>query len=279
MSEHREGTILVAGGTGKTGRRVVERLRACGLPVRVGSRTAEPPFDWSLPSTWAPALSEIDCAYVSFFPDLAVPSAPEAIATFTQTAIDSGVRRLVLLSGRGEDVALTCERIVQDSGLESTVVRASWFSQNFSEDFLHPLVMAGEVALPVDGVAEPFIDADDIADVAVAALTEAEHLGEVYEVTGPRLMTFADAVAEISAALGRPVRFTSIAMADFVAALRENHMPDDAVALVTYLFTEVLDGRNEVLTDGVVRALGRPPTDFADYARRSAAAGAWHGER
>jgi uncharacterized protein YbjT (DUF2867 family) len=279
MSEHREGTILVAVGTGKTGRRVVERLRARDLPVRVGSRTAEPAFDWDTPSTWAPALDGIDQAYVSFFPDLSVPSASEAIAAFTQTAAEKGVRRLVLLSGRGEDAALACERIVQGSGLEWTIVRASWFSQNFSEDFLYHQVMAGQVALPIDGVVEPFIDAEDIADVAVAALTEPGHLGEIYEVTGPRLMTFADAVAEIARASGRSVRFTSISMADFLATLRQQQIPDDAVALVEFLFTEVLDGRNEVLTDGVMRALGRPPVDFAEYARRAAVAGAWDGER
>ncbi|MFD0691040.1 NAD(P)H-binding protein [Actinomadura fibrosa] len=270
------GLVLVLGGTGKTGRRVVERLEELDVPVRMGSRSADPAFDWDDEATWAPVLEGAESVYLVYYPDLAVPAAPAAIRSFTAAAVKAGVRRVVLLSGRGEDEARACERIVQDSGLEWTIVRASWFAQNFSEDYLLEPVRAGEVALPAGDVPEPFVDADDIADVAVAALTRDGHAGEVYEVTGPRALTFAEAVAEIGRAAGRDVAFVPVAAADYADALRGHGLPDDVVGLLTYLFTTVLDGRNSRTADGVERALGRAPKDFADYARDTAASGIWN---
>jgi uncharacterized protein YbjT (DUF2867 family) len=266
---------LVLGGTGKTGRRVAQQLAARGLPVRVGSRSGEPPFDWENEATWAPALRGLEAVYVTYQPDLAVPGAVEAVQSFVDLAVASGVRRLVLLSGRGEEEAQRAEQVVMASGADWTILRASWFSQNFSENYLVDSILSGEVILPVGGVAEPFIDAGDIADVAVAALTEDGHTGQLYELTGPRLLTFAQAVAEIARATGREIRYVQISPEAFVSALEAEGVPADFVWLVNYLFTTVLDGRNAHLTDGVRRALGREPRDFADYARETAATGVW----
>jgi len=271
----RNGLTLVLGGTGKTGRRVVERLRARGRPVRVGSTAGDPPFDWEDRATWAPALAGAGAVYVSYFPDLAAPGAPEAVGAFAELAVGRGAGRLVLLSGRGEEEAQRAEQALQAAGADWTIVRSSWFNQNFSESFFLEPVLAGEVALPADGVPEPFIDVEDIADVAVAALTEERHGGQVYEVTGPRLLTFADAVAEIATATGRRIRFAPISIERFAASLADAHVPPDIVALLTYLFTEVLDGRNAYLADGVRRALGRAPRDFRDFVRGTAATGVW----
>ncbi len=266
---------LVIAASGKTGRRVAERLEALGRPVRRGSRSGATRFDWDDRSTWGPALEGAGAAYVVYTPDLAVPEAPAAIEAFTTLAAELGLRRLVLLSGRGEEAAQRCERIVQGADLEWTIVRASWFAQNFDEGaFLEP-VLAGEVALPAGDVREPFIDVDDVADVAVAALTEDGHAGEVYEVTGPRLLTFADAVAELAAATGRELRYATISAEAFQTGLAQAGLPAGQVELLDYLFTTVLDGRNASVTDGVERALGRPARDFGDYARRAAARGAW----
>jgi uncharacterized protein YbjT (DUF2867 family) len=267
--------IVVLGASGKTGRRIAERLRARGLPVRPGSRSADPRFDWSDPETWRPALDGASAAYVSYFPDLAAPGAPEAVAALASVALDAGVERLVLLSGRGEEEAQRSEEALRRSGAPWTVVRSSWFDQNFSEGPFREPLAAGELALPADGVGEPFIDVEDIADVAVAALTEDGHAGEVYEVTGPRLLTFAEAVEEIARATGREVRYTPIGIDQFAAGLAEDGVPADVAGLLRYLFGEVLDGRNAHVADGVERALGRPARDFADYARAAAAAGAW----
>jgi uncharacterized protein YbjT (DUF2867 family) len=270
---------VVVGASGKTGRRVMQRLQARGVPARGASRSGDVPFDWDDRSTWAPALRGATAGYVSFFPDLAVPGAPEAIAALAQDALASDVRRLVLLSGRGEEEAQRAEQVLQQAGIEWTVVRCSWFSQNFSEGYLLEPVRAGEVVLPVGDVPEPFVDVDDIADVAVAALIEDGHAGHIYELTGPRLLTFADAVEEIARATGRPIAYVPVSMEDYVAAAVEDDVPDDVVWLLRYLFTEVLDGRNAHVNDGVQRALGREPRDFADFARDAAARGAWDARR
>ena len=271
--------ILVIAASGKTGRRVADLLEAQGRPVRRASRSGATPaetFDWNDRATWRPALEGASAAYVVYSPDLAVPAAPGAIAAFTELAKELGVRRLVLLSGRGEEEAQRSERIVQESGLEWTVVRASWFDQNFDEGAFHELVLSGEIALSAGDVREPFIDIDDIAEVAAAALTDDRHVGEVYEVTGPRLMTFAEAVAEIAEASGRELRYVTIPREAFQEGLEQAGLPSEQIGLLDYLFTTVLDGRNESVTDGVERALGRPARDFTDYARTVAASGAWN---
>lgn len=266
---------LVIGGNGKTGRRVVQRLTAQDRPVRIGSRSGGVPFDWEDPATWAPAFENVDAAYISYYPDLAAPGAPAAIGALAETALKAGTRRLVLLSGRGEEEAQASERALAASGADWTVLRCSWFDQNFSEDYLLDPVLAGHLYLPAGEVGEPFLDADDIADVAAAVLTRDGHIGQVYELTGPRLLTFADAVAAISAATGRPIGYTRVPVEDFSASLAAEGVPDDVVGLLAYLFTSVLDGRNASVCDGVQRVLGRPARDFADYARDTAAAGVW----
>ncbi len=271
----KRGLTLVLGGTGKTGRRVAERLETLGMPVRIGSRSANPSFDWEDKNTWAGALKDVESVYVSYYPDLAVPGAPDAIKAFSDLAVQMGVKRLVLLSGRGEEAAQSCETIIQESGAEWVLLRAGWFAQNFSEAFMRDLVMSGTVAFPIGNVKEPFIDVDDIADVAVAALTEDKHVGQLYEITGSRLLTFAEAIREISDASGREISYVQITPDQFTEGLAEQGVPGDYICLLNYLFTEVLDGRNAYVTDGVQRALGRAPRDFKEFATDAANDGAW----
>jgi uncharacterized protein YbjT (DUF2867 family) len=268
-------TILVTGATGKTGSRIFKKLTEMGWPVRSGSRTANPGFDWQDMNTWGPALQHIYTVYVCFHPDLAVPGAVDIIRSFTDTAISQGVKKLVLLSGRGEAEAQNCEQIVMNAGIDWTIVRASWFAQNFSEGYLVEPIRAGHVALPAGDIGEPFIDVDDIADVAVAALTDDKHNGQLYEVTGPRLLTFKDAIGEIAGATGRPIQYQQMTVNEYSAAI-DGLVPEEFVEFLGYLFTEVLDGRNEKLADGVERALGRKPTDFSAYVRKTAATGVWN---
>ena len=270
-----ENTVLVLGATGKTGRRIVSGLRARGVDVREGSRRATPAFDWHAEDGWDACLTGVRAVYVSFAPDLALPGATDRIQALVDAAGRHGVERLVLLSGRGEEEAQACERIVQQGGMAWTVVRASWFHQNFSEGEFLPMVQGGQITLPAGDVPEPFVDVDDIADVAIAALTERGHDGEIYEVTGPRLMTFTDVAADLSAATGREIAFVRVTHEAFMDAVRGAGAPEDTVWMLDYLFCTVLDGRNAQLSDGVQRALGRPPRDFADFARRAAATGCW----
>jgi uncharacterized protein YbjT (DUF2867 family) len=267
--------ILVLGGTGKTGRRVASLLAARSVPVRLGSRSASPAFDWNHEAGWEACLTGVGAAYITYAPDLAVPGAVDAIAAFARKASELGVQRLVLLSGRGEAEAQACEKLVQTSGLEWTVVRASWFHQNFSEGAFVDMVRAGAITLPAGDTPEPFVDVDDIAEVAAAALIDPGHDGEVYEVTGPRLMTFADVAAELSQATGRAIEYVDIPHEAFVAEVTASGAPKEVAWMLDYLFSTVLDGRNASLTDGIERALGRSPRDFTDYARTAAATGVW----
>jgi len=267
--------ILIIGGNGKTGKRVVKKLVDKGINPRAVSRSTTPAFDWNHPDTWDLCLADVKSIYVTYQPDLAVPGADTAIQELTERALENGVEHMVLLSGRGEDGAIRAENILRQSGLTWTIVRSSWFAQNFSEHDFKYGIIAGELALPVGDVAEPFIDTDDIAEVVVAALTEPGHDNRLYEVTGPRAITFAEAVDEISKAINKPVKFTKISTGQFKQHMDQAEVPAPVSDLMIELFTEVLDGRNSNICNGVTEALGRPAKDFKDYAKDTARCGQW----
>lgn len=268
-------SFLVVGANGKTGRRVAERLTVAGHSVRAVSRSTTPSFDWYDAATWPAALDNIDRAYVTFQPDLAVPGAAPIIDAFGKAAAEHGLERLVLLSGRNEPAAQECEQILLRSSVDTVVVRCSVFAQNFSEAFLFDAVVEGLIALPAGDVREPIIDADDIADVAFVALTEDGNVGRVHELTGPRLMSFHDAAAELSAATGREIVYLPVTPQEYVIGAIDAGVPPEEAEMLGELFTQIFDGRSESLTDGVNEALGRPARDFADFAKATAATGAW----
>jgi len=266
--------ILIIGSTGKTGSRVSRLLAARGHAIRPVSRNTAIPFDWDQPAGWNAALTGVSAAYITYFPDLAFPGAAEKIKAFTLAATRAGVRKLVLLSGRGETHARACEEIVRDSGLDYTLVRCAWFAQNFSEGYLRDPILQGMIALPAGQVREPIVDVDDIAEVAVAALTDDGHSGQLYEITGPRLIGFDEAATELSGAIGRAIGYVPITLEQF-----HEEMTGIGGPMIADVFTgicrETLDGRNEWLGDGVQRALGREPRDFAAFCQTAAATGVW----
>lgn len=270
-----EKKILVIGGNGKTGRKVAEGLVRNGKSIRIGSRNENPPFDWEKPETWENTLAGIDSVYITYQPDLAVPGARKSIEEFTSLAVKSGVKKMVLLSGKGEKEAELCEQEVMNSGVDWTVVRASWFNQNFSESFFLDPIKAGHVALPKAESLIPFVDTDDIADVVVEALLNEKHNGKTYELTGPRQLTFKKVIEEISETTGRNINFDSITMEDYKRLLSENNVPDDYIWLIDYLFTEVLVEENSVITHDVEKVLGRKAKDFSEYAKETASTGIW----
>ena len=275
MTDPQSKLILVLGASGKSGRRVTERLTAAGRPVRAASRSGETRFDWEDEATWAPALAGVDAVYITYYPDLAFPGAADSVGTFADLAVANGVKRLVLLSGRGEEAARQAEMRVENSGADWTIVRCAFFNQNFSEVFVDA-VRYGALALPGGESAEPFLDADDIADVVFAALTDDLHIGQLYELTGPRLLTFTEAAAELSTAVGREVQYLPVTAEEYASELVTYGLSEEEAVGISELFAEVLDGRNSYLTNGVQQALGRPPRDFADFARNTAATGVWN---
>ncbi len=271
MQDH---PILVIGATGKTGSRVATKLEENGYSVRRGTRHSAIPFDWEAPETWAPALEGVKKAYVTYLPDLAFPGAVEKVAAFAEVARDIGLDHIVLLSGRGEHHARLGEEAIRASGIDFTLVRSAWFAQNFSEGYLRDPILAGVLPMPGGTIQEPIIDIDDIADVVFAVLTEDGHKGQLYEVTGPRLMSFSEMAESLSRAISRHVQHVPITFEDFHANVAASG-GDFVADVFTAIARETLDGRNARTADGVMRALGRPPRDFEDYAAKAAASGAW----
>jgi uncharacterized protein YbjT (DUF2867 family) len=274
---------LVLGGTGKTGRRIAARLRLHGIPVRAVARTTEIPFDWSDPGTWNPALQGVSAAYIVAPP---LPRGkPGPAHDFVAQAENAGVRRLVLLSGRGADNwgdsafgldMRDAEDAVRSSGLEWTVLRPNNFAQNFDEELWHAPLIAGHLALPAGEVPEPFIDLEDVADVATVVLTEpGRHAGQVYELSGPRSVTFEEAVQLISRAADLPIAYKQISADEYAAGLAADGLSEDDAHHVAEMFVLMERGLIAETTDGVATVLGRPPRTFEDYVLRTAVAGAW----
>ncbi len=267
--------ILIVGSQGKTGRRVEAKLKAAGQTTRGVSRSTEIPFDWSAPQSWPAALCDVSAAYLTYHPDLSVPEAANHIATFAAMAIDAGIQHIVLLSGRGEEGAAAAEQALRNSGIAWNIVQASWFAQNFSEDFMQDGISRGEVVLPYCEAQEPFVDIDDIADVVVASLMEPGLRNRLFEVTGPRLMTFADCIEAISAEVGHEVTLTEVDLDEYLQVAASQGVPSEMCELLSELFTLLFDGRNARTTDGVREALGRPATDFKEYVRKTVSTGIW----
>jgi len=269
--------ILILGGKGKTGSRVVKRLQNLGYSnIRIGSRSESPAFDWENSETWAEVLKDMETVYITFQPDLAIPSAVDTIKQFTALAVELGISKMVLLSGRGEKEAQLCEEVVLKAAPNSTIVRASWFNQNFSESFFLDPILAGHVSLPRAEALEPFTDANDIADVVVQTIIDDKHNGQTYELTGPRLLTLPKAISEISKACGRNIQFQSLTLDENVNLLRSYQLPEDHIWLFNYLFEEVLDGRNATISNDIEKILGRKATDFSEFVKITAATGVWN---
>ncbi|MGW0789740.1 NAD(P)H-binding protein [Streptomyces sp. NPDC002911] len=270
--------ILVLGATGKTGRRLAARLRGTGSArVRAASRSGEVVFDWTLPETWEPALAGAGSVY------LVAPDDPSPVGEFVRQAAASGVRRFVTLSGHGMEKAgddfgqgmAAGEEAVRASGAEWTVLRPNNFFQNFDEDLWLAPLRAGRLGLPIGEMPEPFIDADDVAAVAAAVLTEKGHAGHTYELSGPRALTFAEATRTIAEAAGRPIRYEELTPAAHRAELLADGWPEAAADALGGMFALHRAGASAEVTDDVRRVLGREPADLEPWARRIAARGTW----
>lgn len=280
---NRRNRVLVIGGTGKTGRRTVARLRELGVETRAASRSGETTFDWADRTTWQAALDEVDAVYI-----VPLDTSPSPTPAFVEQAVAAGVRRLVLLSARGVDVPgyfgssyegggphAEGEAAVRSSGAAWTILRPGWFAQNFSEGVFLDGVRAGELALPTGDGTAAFVDADDIAEVAAAALTEDGHDGEVYELSGPRALGIAGVLDEIANATGVRAAYVPVEESAFRAGLVAQGLPEEEAADWTDAMKPIRTSQEAAVTDGVRRALGRPPRDIADFVRDASAAGAW----
>lgn len=271
--------ISVLAASGKTGRRVVTALRATGHQVRAASRSAEVRFDWTDPRTWPAVADGAGALY------LVPPEDPTPLPSFVDLVQEAGVERVVLLSGRASEVwsgrfghaMAAAEDVVRGSDLSWTILGASNFMQNFTEDLWHGSLLAGRLGLPTGGVPEPFVDVDDVAAVAARLLVADGYAGRTLELTGPTAPTFADAVAAIAAAAGRPIRYEELTPAAYADELRASGLPDEWVAELGGMFEVLRDGHLAAPTSGVEEVLGRPPRSFGDWVAHIAPTGAWVG--
>ncbi|GHG34456.1 NmrA family NAD(P)-binding protein [Streptomyces zaomyceticus] len=275
-------TVLVLGGTGKTGRRVVNRLKERGVTVRAASRSGDVRFDWDDVNTWEPALAGVDVAYLVDAQDKpGVWDAEAALRELSGLAVARRVRRLVLLQARvsepvGGKSLIAGERAVKESGAEWTVLRPNWFFQNFDEGVLLDGVRSGELSLPAGSGREPFVDTEDVAAVAVEALLGDGHAGQTYELSGARALTLDEAVKEIAQATGRDIRYVPVEHQAYVEELVGYDVPADYALFVADLVAQIRDNKNATPTDTVRRVLGREPRDFSDFVKDAAARGVWN---
>ena len=269
--------ILVIGGNGKTGRRVAENLTQLGHNLRVVGRKTNPAFDWENTDTYDAALKDMDRAYIVYYPDLAVPGSRDAISTLTKKALQAGLEKVVLLSGKGETEAEACEEIVANSGLNYTLVRASWFNQNFSEGAFLEFILNGVVALPMPKAEIPFVDVNDIADVVSKVIVDDTYNGQTITVTGPQKRTFKEVVEIMAEATNKHIQFVPISIDEFKEGMKQAGLPDSYVWLFGYLFQEVLGNpENQDVCDDVAKVLGRPAIDFETFAKQTASTGIWN---
>jgi uncharacterized protein YbjT (DUF2867 family) len=268
-------TVVVTGASGRTGSRVADALRSAGLTVRAATRARG--FDWENPTTWADTLRDADAAYLMYPSDVGAPAATEGIGALAREAVGLGVRRLVLLSARGEEQALATEEALTSSGADWTIVRCAWFAQNFSEGpLVEGLVQTGELVFPAGEVPEPFLDVRDIGDVVASVLTSGDrYVGQTLELTGPRLLSFREAVAEIAAATGSELTYTPVPAGAYGEFLVGMGVPAEEADFLVEVFAGLLDGHNAQVTDGVRQVLGREARDFSEFVRESAAEEVW----
>jgi uncharacterized protein YbjT (DUF2867 family) len=266
-------TILILGGTGKTGRRIAARLRAADIPVRTAARTgANVHFDWDEPSTHDAALDGVGATYL--VPPALRTDHAEQVAGFVDRAEAAGVRHVTFLSARGVELAppeVSLRAIELDvasrTRLTHTILRPGWFMQNFSEDFLRPAIRDhGVIPAPTGDGAVAFVHADDIAEVAAATLRDGQsHAGAGYTLTGPEALTFAEVAARISAVAGRRIAHLDVPAAEWISQTVAAGVPEAYAQMLGNIMGGVREGSEAATTDAVLRVTGHAPRTFESY--------------
>ncbi|MEU6711668.1 NAD(P)H-binding protein [Nonomuraea sp. NPDC046802] len=253
-------TVLVLGATGRTGRLVVDGLKARGVQVRAASRSSPVRFDWDDPGTWGPVTKGVVAVY------MVTPEDPgfraELVGSFLERA--DGVRRIALLSGLsagyGSVPMASREVPVRRSGVEWTILRPGAFQQNF---VVPP--QSGELRLPLGPQPRTApVDVADIADVAVGVLTTEGHAGRIYGLSGPRALSYSEILEIVSRQSGRPAVYVDEPVERWLERMRADGVSKKALSWSLETFDAIRRGEYARLHDGVQQVLGRRPRDFAD---------------
>lgn len=264
-------TFLILGGTGKVGRRVSRVLERDGHTARAVGRSTPLRFDWTAPETWKSAVQGTDGVFV-VGPGSATDWSP-LLTALLETASAAGTRHAVLLSARAVEFlpdgnVARAEAALRAGPLPWTILRPAHFTQNFTEAMFTPV--DGRITAPVGDGAEPFIDAEDIAEAAAHVLATGTAAGETLALSGPAALTFGQATRTLSGITGQSIEFHDQAASDHAAALREAGTPEEYIRWRLAMLGAIRRGDDAYLSDGIQRLLGRPATDFTTWARREA---------
>jgi uncharacterized protein YbjT (DUF2867 family) len=269
--------VLVLGATGKTGSRVAGRLSMHGASVRTAARSgADVHFDWDNQATWEEALRGATGLYL-VSPILRIDFAG-LVGQFLDQAEQAGVRHVTYLSAYGmefapAEVALRAVELdlAARGSLTSTVIRPTWFMEDFSETFLQPV--NDEIVVPAGDGTEAFVSAEDIAAVAAVTLTEPEkHAGHAYAPTGPQALTMAEAAAMISAAAGRTITYRDADREQWIAAMISTGVPAEYAQVLRPLTATLASGNGARPNSDVLDVTGTAPVTFAEFAAKTAPA-------
>jgi ergot alkaloid biosynthesis protein len=271
--------ILVTGGTGKTGRRLVSELRGKGVECRVASRGAtvaegERPFDWTLPESWDGALEGVSTAYL-VAPSAVGEPAPVMI-DFLRRAQKRGVSRFVLLSAAplpaGGPAMGQVHLWLKENAAEWTVLRPSWFMQNFSEgQHLASIQDEDGIYSATEDGRVPFVSADDIATAAMAVLTSEDPFNSDFILTGDRPLSYDEVAERIGMAVGRRISHRRLSSDELAARYRLLGLPPVYAEKLAAMDRAIAEGAEDRTTDSVKFLLGRPPISFDDFVEASAA--------
>ncbi|ANL47296.1 NAD-dependent nucleoside-diphosphate-sugar epimerase protein [Rhizobium phaseoli] len=272
--------ILVIGATGTVGRHVVDGLLAKGEAVKAASRAGKPVanaegvvFDYAKPETFGPAFDGVDRAYVllaSGYADskgMLLPVIEAAAARKVKVVLQSafGVDADDAIPYRQVEIAL------EKSGTPYVILRPNWFSDNF-HTFWKPGIDHGQIALPAAEGKSSFIDARDVAASGVAALTSSSFDGKAFNLTGPEALSYTQAAAILSEAIGKPVSYNAVSDEAFIDMLTGAGVSADYASFLASIFYPVRQGWTAVVTGDVETLTGRAPRSLQTYAADYAAA-------
>ncbi|WP_030796613.1 NAD(P)H-binding protein [Streptomyces sp. NRRL S-337] len=272
------GTTLVIGATGTTGSRTAAQLTSAGHAVKAASRRATPVpgaepviFDWYDADTHHAALDGAERVYV--IPPVGEPDPAAVVLPFLRRAGAAGVRRAVLLSASsipkgGPAVGLVHQAL---PGIfdEWAVLRPSWFMQNFTGSHMHALSIRadGTIWTATGSGRVGFVDADDIAAVAVRALTDEHTPNDDLLLTGPEALSYDDIATVVTEVTGRPVVHRPLSYEEMCDRLAEL-MPKEFAVLLAGMDRAIAEGTEDRVTDSIRRVTGRPARTFRDVAER-----------
>ncbi|MHA6757570.1 Rossmann-fold NAD(P)-binding domain-containing protein [Streptacidiphilus sp. PAMC 29251] len=262
--------VLVTGASGTTGSRVAARLAARGIAVRAASRSSAVAFDWYDSGTHAGALAGVDRMYL--VPPLRDPDPQAVMLPFLDLARAAGVRRAVLLSNSlvsaGDGMTGIVHQAIADTFDEWAVLRPGWFMQNVTGGHAHAACLRATSAIATsagDGRAA-FVDAGDIARVAVEALLASAPLNTDLVLTGPESLSYDQVAAILEETSGRPITHTRLDPADQPAYYQALGVPEYSARFLVGMDWVVASGMEDRTTDTVERVTGTPPRSFRDFA-------------